>query len=162
MRHVIKRRVAYGMVFVSTGLEVIALGRQEAWRAPLNRWLCEPNERPPIPGILESIMAAGAAEWFAAVIVPLLLGIIFLSASRTKTSLLFWLPLLSLHLLNRFDALDASMQPWGACGLKRDQVFGALLVDIATVFVAALGAGIVAVIVFIMSRWTRRKHVQDT
>lgn len=119
--------------------EVVSLGRQSAWNGPLNDWLCEPSKRPPVPNVLESIVAAGGFEWLVATVIPGLLCLAFIATSKSRASLFIWLPILVLHLAIRFDALNASFQPWGACGLHRDEVFGALLLDIALVILITIG-----------------------
>ncbi|MCQ8105068.1 hypothetical protein NP590_13205 [Methylomonas sp. SURF-2] len=121
-------------------MEVIALGRQSAWSGPLNKWLCEPGNRPPIPTVLDSFAAAGVFEWLLAIGIPSFLCLAFLSTSKSRNSLLIWLPVLALHLAIRVDALGESFRPWGACGLHRDGVFGALLLDILLVVVTVFGS----------------------
>jgi len=142
---------------ISSVLEVIALGRQEVWRSSLNNWSCEPVERPPIPGIFESFLGAGVREWLFAIGIPLILGLICLSISRLRTFIFFSTPLLGLHLINRISALIYSNQPWGVCGLNGDNVFSAMLIDIALVIFAGFGAPICVIISVLITRFRSRK-----
>jgi hypothetical protein len=149
-----RRWIATAMLLLSTALGLVAFGRQKAWAEPLKGWLCDFDAMPRMPGIFLSALSAGVVEWLLALVVPLLLAAIFLGASRAKLSLLFWLPLLTLHVVNRFGALHASTQHWGFCGLKRDGVFNAVVLDIGLLLVAVGGGVASAVIAFVRSRWT--------
>lgn len=153
MSYSTKFKLVFFTLIISATLEAIALGRQLAWSEPLKKWLCEPDERPPIPGIAESLSAVGGFELVVSIGIPLILGVIFFAASRSRLSLFFWLSLIALHLLNRYDALQSSNLPWGACGLHRDLVFSAILVDVLLVVIAVVGAAIGVVFLPVLQKW---------
>lgn len=145
-----KHRGILFFVFGSALLESIALGRQKAWRESLNKWLCE-TPRPPMPGVVDSLLASGGIEWMLAIAPPAILGLIFISiASRWPIEI--WFTVLALHLVIRFSAFAASSEPWGACGLRRDHVLTALLADIAFLVFAVAGAVVGGLAVFIIRR----------
>lgn len=145
-----KHRGILLFVFGSALLESIALGRQKAWRESLNKWLCE-TPRPPMPGVVDSLLASGGIEWMLAIAPPAILGLIFISiASRWPMEI--WFTVLALHLAIRFSAFAASSEPWGACGLRRDHVLTALLADIAFLVFAVAGAVVSGLAVFIIRR----------
>lgn len=149
-----KHRGVLIFVFGSVLLESIALGRQKAWKESLNRWLCE-TPRPPIPGVVESLLAPSGIEWLLAIVPPVILGLIFIFiASRWPIGI--WFTVLALHLGIRFSAFAASSQPWGACGLRRDHVFTAVFADIALLVFSVAGAVVGGLAFFII--WLLRVY----
>lgn len=104
-----------------------------------------------MPGIVDSLLASGGIEWMLAVVPPAILGLIFIFiASRWAIGIS--LTALALHLAIRFTSFAASSEPWGACGLRRDYVFSALLADIAFLVFAVCTAVIGGVAYFIFWR----------
>ena len=132
-------------VFLSTLACAIALGRQNAWRAHLIHWDCELANRPPVPGIVESLSSAGAFDWIYGITIPLLIATLFLVFSKSKKSLLFWGPMFTIHLDGRYSFIEASMSAWGFCGL-RDGLELNITFEIASLFFVVNLVVILAVI----------------
>lgn len=147
-----RRLLGAVVLCASAGMGLFALGRQKGWREALSRWLCEPEGIPAPPGFVQSVAAAGIPEWLVAIVFPCLLVWMFLSLARFRWSLVFWYPLLGFHVFNRMQGLAASSRPWGFCGLKRDGVFDAVLIDVVTLALAVAGACVVALMAFVASR----------
>lgn len=113
------RRYAVGVfVFVSSLTCAISFGRQHAWSKALSKWDCEPANLPHAPGIIDSLLSAGAFDWIYGLVIPVVLAKLFLVLSKTPMSLLFWVPALSIHLYLRFSTIEDSKRTWGVCGLK--------------------------------------------
>lgn len=159
MSRVAKLLFAGSFFAISATMEIVALGRQDAWNEPLNKWGCELADRPPVPGVLESFVAAGTFDWIVATVIPGLLCMFFLVTSKSRMSLLIWSIPLALHLGIRYVTLDSSFRPWGACGLHNDGVFGALLLDLL-LFVLTL-IGCVMPLMLALQSFLRRNNVQD-
>lgn len=112
-------RQALGIfVLVSTLTCAISFGRQQAWSTALANWNCEPANLPQVPGIIDSLLSAGAFDWIYGLVIPLVLAKLFLVAGKTPRSLLFWGPVLTFHLYLRFLMMEDSKRTWGWCGLK--------------------------------------------
>lgn len=135
----LKFTITLGLVMLSAMWYAIALGRQAAWLPRLETWECVGNP-PPIPmGWFEPIVATGFSDWVVYFATPLFLATPIIYRAHFRKTLLFWVPLFGIHLVNRWFALKSSIIPWGFCGIKDNGIGDADLVDFLIVLVALLG-----------------------
>lgn len=113
---------------ISALIGTVALTRQSLWQPDLRLWLCE-GAPPPSPSIVFSLQNIEASQWLTASAGPLLLLALFLATYRGQRWLFFWAPIWALDLTCKAIMWQASYEPWGHCGLRRDLVASGLMFE---------------------------------